>query len=435
MRIILYVMSLLLTLTSCTYEEVIDISDKSTVFKRSNKHYSNSNNNTIISKDPTTIDESDGVFNKQSVSKPVKIALLIPITGKYEDIGKNLLDAAQLALFSINSSDLILVPLDTKGTSYGAVEAVNKAVEENVNIILGPVFGKSAIAIAKIAEENNLSVVSFSNDKSLAGTGVFAMGFRPEQQISRIIDFAMEQQIEDFAAILPSSAYGAAVAKELREKVATNNKTSILKTEIYSDDNGKPINLSQHVSSAFESLMNNKSPKDYDEGLKSFNQSNIKFPRALLIPEGGEQLKEVVDLLKTFQHDRNYIQLLGSSAWYDYTHLTNPVLEGAWFVTSPKERRVAFEDKFSSTFNYKPHKLASLAYDGIALAATVSRLSEGKEFSKELLSNPRGFMGVDGIFRFTEDGLTERGLAILQINNGQFETISPAPTRFYDKEY
>ncbi len=434
MRIILCVISLLLILTSCVFGEVIDVNDKSPVFNQRGNFYSKNNNNVIRYDHPKTIDKSEGVINKLALSKPVKIALLIPMTGKYSEIGKNLLDAAQLALFSINSSDLTLLPIDTKETAYEAVEAANKAVAENVNIILGPVFGKSAIAIAKIAKENNINIISFSNDKSLAGTGVFALGIRPEEQISRIVNFAAEKEIEDFAAIVPSNTYGAAVAEELRKTVSSNNNASVLQTAIYRDINGKPIDVSKSVEQVFTALMNNISPENTDETLKFINHNSTQPPKALLIPEGGEQLKEISGYLNTLQYNRKDIQLLGTSAWYDDTLLNNPILEGAWFVTAPKERRVAFEEKFSSTFNYKPHKLASLAYDGIALAATVARLSDGSDFSHDLLLNRGGFMGVDGIFRFTKEGLTERGLEIMQINNGRFETISPAPTRFYEAQ-
>ena len=426
---------LLLFVFSCTTVDDIYYQPKSTAIEQPKNSYSDEK--VVIKKypPPKTLEKKKSVFRKFASFPAVRVAILVPLSGKYKELGKNMLDSAQLALFGIDEPNLILLPIDTKGTSYGAVEAVNKAIENDVKIILGPIFSKSARAIAKVAQENNISVVSFSNDKSLADKGIFAMGFRPEQQIRRIVEFAMEKGVEDFAAILPNNAYGAAAAKEMRNTVAENEMASVLKTEIFiSDKSGRPQKLKSHVYSAFDSLMNTKPPKDYDEELKKFNHNPIKFPRAMLVPQGGNNLNYVTELLTKYKHDGEKIKLLGTSNWYEDEVLNNPVLQGSWFAAPPKERRGIFERKFTEIYGYKPNELASLAYDGIALTATIARLTKGKDFSKRALTNPRGFFGIDGIFRFKENGLTERGLAVIEIWDGKYYIVSPPPENFFEIE-
>ena len=51
-------------------------------------------------------------------------------------------------------------------------------------------------------------------------------------------------------------------------------------------------------------------------------------------------------------------------------------------------------------------------------------------FSRSALFNPNGFAGVDGIFRFHSNGLVERGLAVLEIQNGTLVVQDPAPVTF-----
>ena len=46
------------------------------------------------------------------------------------------------------------------------------------------------------------------------------------------------------------------------------------------------------------------------------------------------------------------------------------------------------------------------------------------------ITDPNGFSGVGGIFRFKPTGLSERGLSILKINNGAVKEIEPAPDTF-----
>ncbi|MEX2249797.1 MAG: penicillin-binding protein activator, partial [Parvibaculum sp.] len=46
------------------------------------------------------------------------------------------------------------------------------------------------------------------------------------------------------------------------------------------------------------------------------------------------------------------------------------------------------------------------------------------------LTDPDGFAGVDGIFRFMADGRTERGLAVMEVRPGGAVVVDPAPTSF-----
>ena len=95
------------------------------------------------------------------------------------------------------------------------------------------------------------------------------------------------------------------------------------------------------------------------------------------------------------------------------------------------ERAVEFSKE---TYGKEAPSIASLAYDGVALAVALSRMSNGNDFSREAITNPRGFIGVDGIFRLEPDGLATRGLAVMEVQNGQAVVIDPAPLRFSEIE-
>src|SRR6266849_1343155 len=73
-------------------------------------------------------------------SGPVKVALLVPLTGANAELGKAMLEAAQLALFNTESERLTLVPRDTAGTADGAANAAKSAISEGAQLILGPLL-------------------------------------------------------------------------------------------------------------------------------------------------------------------------------------------------------------------------------------------------------------------------------------------------------
>ncbi|MGY8995660.1 MAG: hypothetical protein ACKVH7_04390, partial [Alphaproteobacteria bacterium] len=51
-------------------------------------------------------------------------------------------------------------------------------------------------------------------------------------------------------------------------------------------------------------------------------------------------------------------------------------------------------------------------------------------FSERAITDWRGFQGVDGLFRFQEDGTPERGLVVMEITAEGLDIASPAPTVF-----
>ncbi len=361
-----------------------------------------------------TIIEETLPAQPQTAQTSIKIALLVPLSGTYKELGQGLLDAAQLAIFKIGDENLVLMPIDSKDSTTGAIDAAKKAASSGAKIILGPVFSSSAKAIAKIAADNNIQVVSFSNDKSLANSGVFAIGFLPEQQIRRIVNFSISKGIKDYITMLPTDSYGATVTKELQNVMNGQEGVALIKNEDYQlDAKGRITRLDEHAR-------------------KVITAANTPGAKAILLPAGTANAVDTAAILASNNYDKSKIQLLASDQVNDPAILKNPALEGMWFTASSNERRSEFEGNFRSAYGHDAPKLAGLAYDGIALVATVARIS-GDNFSRDALTNPRGFIGVDGIFRLRDDGLAERGFAVMMVNNGKGVVIDPAPASFGDR--
>jgi hypothetical protein len=153
---------------------------------------------------------------------------------------------------------------------------------------------------------------------------------------------------------------------------------------------------------------------------------------ALLLPEGGAQLKQIAHQLREAGLDTAQVRLLGSGLWDDPTIAGEPALYGGWFAASPPEPRREFESRFQATYGHAPPRLASLAFDSAALAAVLAKNGGPDPFSQEAILNPSGFTGVDGLFRFTQEGLVQRGLAVLEVQPQGTVVVSPAPANFRD---
>jgi ABC-type branched-subunit amino acid transport system substrate-binding protein len=91
----------------------------------------------------------------------------------------------------------------------------------------------------------------------------------------------------------------------------------------------------------------------------------------------------------------------------------------------------AFSQRYQAKFGSPPVRTATLAYDAVLLAAALTQTQQGPDrFSDAILTNPSGFQGIDGIFRFRADGTNERGLAVMQVGQGGAQVASPAPRTF-----
>ena len=66
-------------------------------------------------------------------------------------------------------------------------------------------------------------------------------------------------------------------------------------------------------------------------------------------------------------------------------------------------------------FNQKPHPIASLAYDAIGLVANLYQNNQSVDaFS---LTSTRGFIGINGKFKFLKNGNIERIPSIYRVKN------------------
>jgi hypothetical protein len=91
---------------------------------------------------------------------------------------------------------------------------------------------------------------------------------------------------------------------------------------------------------------------------------------------------------------------------------------------------VQFDQKYKASYGSVPPRIASLAYDAVSLAVAMGRSPPGQRFTAQQITNPEGYQGVNGLFRFRPNGLIERGLSILEVTPNGPKVIAPPPARF-----
>src|SRR5690606_8154666 len=106
-------------------------------------------------------------------------------------------------------------------------------------------------------------------------------------------------------------------------------------------------------------------------------------------------------------------------------------MRGAWFSAVSDQRYRQFVTSYESRFGEQPYRIATLGYDAVLLTLRIARdWSVGSDFpTAQMLAND-GFLGLDGPFRFRNDGVGERAMEVRQVGNGAVSVVDAAPTRF-----
>ena len=371
----------------------------------------------------------------------IRVAILLPLSGPHAALGNAMLHGAEMALFDLAEKNFSLLPLDTTGTPEGARRAAARALSNGAELILGPLYSASVAAVASKAREKGVPVVAFSTDRSVAGNGVFLMGFLPRDEIERAVAFARSRGLLRFAALVPDTAYGRRAATALREAVARHGGQVVKVASIppgspdvsavvrhFADYDQRRASLEEQRK-ALEKRDDEVSRQALKRLEKLDTLGELPFD-AVLLPAGGDRLRTIAPLLPFFDIDMPKVRLLGTTQWDNASLGTEPALVGGWFAASPPRARADFSKKFKDIYGRYPPRLATMAYDAAALAAVLARAPGGGDFSYSALTAANGFAGLDGIFRFKSNGVAERGLAVLEMRRNHFRVISTAPEFF-----
>ncbi len=348
-----------------------------------------------------------------------RIALLLPLSGfsQRAATAKGMKQAAELALFEQDRPNVELIVKDDGGTADGAKQAAQQAIEEGAEIILGPLLSEAVAGAATVSRPANIPIIAFSNNSQIAGQGVYLMSYLPRPEVERIVRFASARGKRRFAALLPDNAYGQAIEPVFRAAVSAAGGT---------------VEVLERYPSRTNAMLDAANRMVDQIKQRNFEGTPID---ALFLPGGQDVLSRLGPLITFSGIETAKVQLLGTGSWATANIGREKAFIGGWYPSPEPEGWRAFSGRFAKTFGYAPPRFASLAYDATTLAISLSDLPRGQRFLAQNLTRPSGFQGVDGTFRFTQNGLSDRTLAILEVQSFGAQVIDRAPNFLSRTQY
>ncbi len=362
------------------------------------------NTGDLSSAAPTTPDA-----NTAPATGGYKVGLVLPLSasGNAGAIALAMRNAAEMAAADLGSSAIQLLPKDDTGTAQGAQAAVQQAIDEGAQIIVGPLFAHTVTAGKYVTRNRGIPMIAFSTDSNVAAPGVFLLSFLPESDVDRVVAYAVSQGKRSFIGLVPSTAYGNVAEGEFKQSVARRGGR-VVALERYGDDrNNKIADLAKVAA-------------------QSANQADVLF-----IPD-GETAGDVVAALAAAGVNLQKFMILGTQLWDDPRVSGNPQLEGGLYAGPDPAGFRAFSDRYRNRYNQDPPRPAALAYDAVSLITALVKTQAGQRITNEMLTNPSGFASeFNGVFRFRTDGTNQRGLAILKVSpSGTPQVVAPAVRSF-----
>lgn len=340
---------------------------------------------------------------------PVNVALLLPLSGDpaLAQLGRVLANASKLAIGFIeanpNIGENITIALrDCGSTPTGAANAAQAAIAEGAKLVLGPVAAEQVAAAGTVTRAANIPLIGFANNGSVAGPGVYVLNVLPETEMKRAVTYLREQGRRGPAGIFPATPYGEALATAFRQQViAAGFSPSAVYT--FSD-----IAEAQSIVSQARPMMENGTID------------------ALFLPDRASAAT-FAGLISQSGIEKDFVQLVGSADWAnDPNLLRNPALVGAIFPAVDESGLNALRTEYQSRFGGPLPQMATIAYTATILANVNTLSLANPPYDATLLTNPAGFAGRDGLFRFNANGKSDYALAIRQIGAGGVTTLEGA---------
>jgi len=359
--------------------------------------------------------------NNLKNEKILKVGVLLPLSGEFQEIGKSFLKSIQMALYEISNKNIKIYPKDNKGNALDTFKAAKEFEEQGIRIVIGPIFYDS---LERLDEINNITFISFTNKTQKIPNNTIAFGININSQIDIFKKYFEEIKVSKTLLLSPKNKF------TNQTKIIKNSNLKLYKS-FYYDVSPKKI------TSEIEGLTKyHERKKDLERRIKILEKSDlykhkqelklleqrhtlgkVNFDSVIVI-DFGERLKSVLTSFTFSDVSNTDVSFFTINQWFDKTFFNENALQNLYFPSIDFKNLKKFEKKFEKKFDEKPSEVSILAYYALGLIYYCWS-KNNYQFKKEQLYNKKGFKGMHGKF-YIENNLSRQKLKIYKVSNKKF---------------
>ena len=357
----------------------------------------------------------------------LRIGFLLPLSGNFETLGRDIAGGAEMALFQVQDSEVDMVFFDTKG-GLQAEQSAREAVAADVDIVVGPLFTTAVQKARPILAASAIPVLALSNNIQSAAPGNWVLGYLPEQQIDHLLGFAVGENKTRIAILASEDPFGQQilghVVKRLSQFGLRPAQTTVLPPVVLADDDS--------LKKAIKIFSRYRKPESDEDPLPEPAYD------VLILAGQSDFILRTAPVLAFYDLDPERVTYLGTDLWTRADLVTEPSLQGSIITQASLPPSRGFEKQWQSVFNKPSNTLVRLGFDAFALIAVtkqemaqkVAGSASAKIKSKDIdwrasLIRKQGFQGFSGQFNLLPDGRNQRQYELFQISNNKVRSFKP----------
>ena len=360
--------------------------------------------------------------NNLESEKILKVGVLLPLSGEFQDIGESFLKAIQLALYDISNENIIIYPKDSKGNALNSYQSAKEFEEQGIKIVIGPIFYES---LERLDEINKITFISLTNKTKEIPKNTIAFGVNIESQINALKKYFDEIKVSKTLFLSPNSEF-----IYQSESIVKKDVLKFYKTYSY-DINPKKITgeiekitkynkRRKDLERKIKILENSDLYKDKNE-LKKLEQKHtlgkVNFDSVVIL-DFGERLKSVLSSFMFSDVSSDDVSFFTINQWFDKTFFNENAMQNLYFPSVNLKNLKKFNKKFLKMYNEEPNKISILGYDALGLIYHCW-FNNNFQFKQDQLYNKQGFKGLHGEF-IIEDNLSKQKLNIYKVLEKKF---------------
>ena len=352
----------------------------------------------------------------------LKIGILLPLSGKFQNTGESFLKAIQLALFDIGNKNIKIYPKDSKANALDAYLSAREFEELGIKIVVGPIFYES---LERLNEIHNITFISLTNKTNNIPKNIIAFGINVDSQIDALKKYFNKIKVSKTLLLSPNSEF-----VYQSESVTKKDILKFYRTYSY-DTNPKKITAQIEKITNYRERKNDlerrikileKSDlyKDKNE-LKKLEQMHtigkVNFDSVVII-DFGERLKSVLSSFMFSDVSSKDVNFFTLNQWFDETFFNENAMQNLYFPSIDLNNLKKFNKKYQKAFDERPNKVSILAYDALGLIYHCW-FNNNANFNAKQLYNKNGFKGLHGEF-IIKNNLSKQKLKIYKISDKKF---------------
>ncbi len=367
------------------------------------------------------------IFNSNLLSdenkKTLKVGLLAPLSGPYNEIGRSLLNSLQLALEEIDDKNVIIVPRDSGFNDKDKLNsAINDMQTNGVKIIIGPT---NFDEFDEVKKYNDLIFISPSNINPDFSNNIISIGVSLESQLVALTEFIKKKKKKKTIIMYPKNEY-----LEFIEDKLNNLNLSNFKTFTYSSNpeilTGEIEILTKYAQrkrslelrkKMFEDKEDEQSIKELSRLEQLYTLGSVGFDSVIII-DFGNNLKSVLTSLVYTDVNQNDVLFTTINQWFDESIFYENTIKNLYYPSVNYNEFKKYNNKYFEKFKIYPNEITILAYDALGLIYYAWK-KKGEINSVNDFSFKNKIKGKIGTFSFKNKKVIQE-LTIYKTENKKF---------------